>query len=34
MLFVIDGSKTLAKAIRATFGVRALIQRCQRLAMS
>jgi transposase-like protein len=29
MLFVIDGSKALAKAIRATFGMRALIQRCQ-----
>lgn len=29
MLFVIDGSKSLAKAVRAKFGVRALIQRCQ-----
>jgi transposase-like protein len=29
MLFVIDGSKALAKAIRAKFGPRALIQRCQ-----
>jgi putative transposase len=29
MLFVIDGSKALAKAIRAKFGTRALIQRCQ-----
>lgn len=29
MLFVIDGSKALAKAIRAKFGIRALIQRCQ-----
>jgi transposase-like protein len=29
MLFVIDGSKALAKAIRAQFGTRALIQRCQ-----
>ena len=29
MLFVIDGSKALAKAIRAKFGQRALIQRCQ-----
>jgi transposase-like protein len=29
MLFVIDGSKALAKAIRAKFGARALIQRCQ-----
>lgn len=29
MLFVIDGSKALAKAIRATFGSRALLQRCQ-----
>jgi transposase-like protein len=29
MLFVIDGSKALAKAIRAKFGRRALIQRCQ-----
>lgn len=28
-LFVIDGSKPLAKAIRAKFGARALIQRCQ-----
>lgn len=28
-LFVIDGSKSLAKAIRAKFGARALIQRCQ-----
>jgi putative transposase len=28
-LFVIDGSKSLAKAIRAKFGKRALIQRCQ-----
>jgi putative transposase len=28
-LFVIDGSKALAKAIRAKFGARALIQRCQ-----
>ena len=29
MLFVIDGSKALAKAVRAKFGARALIQRCQ-----
>lgn len=29
MLFVIDGSKALTKAIRAKFGARALIQRCQ-----
>jgi transposase-like protein len=29
MLFVIDGSKALAKAIRAKFGTRTLIQRCQ-----
>ena len=29
MLFVIDGSKALAKAIRAKYGARALIQRCQ-----
>jgi len=29
MLFVIDGSKALAKAIRAKFGTHALIQRCQ-----
>jgi putative transposase len=29
MLFVIDGSKALAKAVRAQFGTRALIQRCQ-----
>ena len=29
MLFVIDGSKALAKAIRAKFGARALVQRCQ-----
>jgi transposase-like protein len=29
MLFVIDGSKALAKAIRMKFGTRALIQRCQ-----
>lgn len=29
MLFVIDGSKALAKAVRDTFGKRALIQRCQ-----
>lgn len=28
-LFVIDGSKALRKAIKATFGKRALIQRCQ-----
>jgi putative transposase len=28
-LFIIDGSKALAKAIRATFGPRAAIQRCQ-----
>ena len=28
-LFVIDGSKPLAKAIRAKFGQRAVIQRCQ-----
>ena len=28
-LFVVDGSKALAKAIRAKFGSRALIQRCQ-----
>ena len=29
MLFVMDGSKALAKAIRAKFGSRALVQRCQ-----
>jgi putative transposase len=29
MLVVIDGSKSLAKAVRDTFGKRALIQRCQ-----
>lgn len=29
LLFVIDGSKALAKAIRAAYGSRALIQRCQ-----
>jgi len=29
MLFVIDGSKALTKAIRAKFGAHALIQRCQ-----
>jgi putative transposase len=29
MLFVIDGSKALGKAIRCVFGVRALLQRCQ-----
>jgi transposase-like protein len=29
MLFAIDGSKALAKAIRSAFGPRALIQRCQ-----
>ena len=29
LLFVIDGSKALAKAIRASFGRRALVQRCQ-----
>jgi len=29
MLFVIDGSKALAKAIRAKFGAWAVIQRCQ-----
>ncbi len=29
MLFVIDGSKALAKAIRVKFGTCALIQRCQ-----
>ncbi len=29
MLFVIDGSKALAKGIRAKYGNRALIQRCQ-----
>ena len=29
MLFVIDGSKALAKAVRAKFGARAIIQRCQ-----
>jgi len=29
MLFVIDGSKALAKAIRTKFGARAHIQRCQ-----
>lgn len=29
MLFVIDGSKALAKAIRVKFGTRALVQRCQ-----
>jgi putative transposase len=29
MLVVIDGSKALAKAVRDTFGSRAMIQRCQ-----
>ena len=29
MLFVIDGGKGLAKAIRAVYGKRAIIQRCQ-----
>ena len=29
MLFIIDGSKALSKAIRAKFGRRALVQRCQ-----
>jgi len=29
ILFVIDGSKALANGIRATFGARAVIQRCQ-----
>jgi transposase-like protein len=29
MLVVIDGSKSLAKAVRATLGSRALTQRCQ-----
>jgi transposase-like protein len=29
MLIVIDGSKALAKAVRDTFGKRALVQRCQ-----
>ena len=29
LLFVIDGSKALTKAIRSTFGRRALVQRCQ-----
>ena len=29
LLFVIDGAKALVKAIRAVFGKRALIQRCQ-----
>jgi putative transposase len=29
MLFVIDGSKALCKAIRSVFGARAIIQRCQ-----
>ncbi len=28
MLFVIDGSKALRKAIRAVFGERATVQRC------
>ena len=28
-LFVIDGGKAVLRAIRATFGVRALVQRCQ-----
>jgi putative transposase len=28
-LFIVDGSKALAKAIRATFGPGAAIQRCQ-----
>jgi putative transposase len=30
VLFVIDGGKALAKAIRAAFGSKALIQRCRR----
>ena len=29
LLFVIDGGKALAKAVRAVFGQRALVQRCQ-----
>jgi transposase-like protein len=29
MLFVVDGSKALCKAIRSVFGSRALLQRCQ-----
>lgn len=29
VLVVIDGSKALAKAVRAVFGVRAVLQRCQ-----
>ena len=29
MLFVVDGSKALCKAIRSVFGARALLQRCQ-----
>lgn len=29
LLFVIDGSKALCKAIRSVFGARALLQRCQ-----
>lgn len=30
VLFIVDGGKALAKAIRATFGGKALIQRCRR----
>jgi putative transposase len=30
LLFVVDGGKALAKAIRAAFGRKALIQRCRR----
>jgi putative transposase len=30
VLFVIDGGKALARAIRAVFGGKALIQRCRR----
>jgi putative transposase len=29
LLFVVDGSKALCKAIRSVFGARALLQRCQ-----
>jgi transposase-like protein len=30
VLFVTDGGKALLKAIRATFGPKALVQRCRR----
>jgi hypothetical protein len=30
VLFVLDGGKALAAAVRGTFGSKALIQRCRR----